>query len=120
MCCVGKFGQFRATSESRVRDRETAMSRTIKAIDTGSIHRITSGQVVIDLQAAVKELLENSFDAGATSVEVRFKEYGVSSIEVVDNGSGIAEDSYDLIGESPIFTSSSFLSHIHSTETSHV
>lgn len=40
----------------------------IKALDTSSVHRISSGQVVIDLQTAVKELLENSLDAGATSV----------------------------------------------------
>ena len=40
----------------------------IKAIDTQSIHRITSGQVVIDLQTAVKELVENSLDAGATNI----------------------------------------------------
>jgi DNA mismatch repair protein PMS2 len=45
-------------------------SSTIKAIDSNSIHRITSGQVVIDLQTAVKELVENSLDAGATSVGV--------------------------------------------------
>jgi len=44
------------------------MSKSIKAIDKTSVHRITSGQVVIDLQTAVKELLENSIDAGATSV----------------------------------------------------
>ena len=74
------------------------MPNTIKAIDTGSVHRITSGQVIIDLQTAVKELLENSFDAGATSVEVRFKEYGVSSVEVIDNGTGIAECDHDSIG----------------------
>lgn len=41
---------------------------TIKAIDRASIHRITSGQVVIDLQTAVKELIENSLDAGATNI----------------------------------------------------
>lgn len=44
------------------------MSKSIKAIDKASIHRITSGQVVIDLQNAVKELLENSLDAGATNI----------------------------------------------------
>ncbi|KAI0920198.1 hypothetical protein AcV5_010002 [Taiwanofungus camphoratus] len=69
----------------------------IKALDTSSVHRISSGQVVIDLQTAVKELLENSLDAGATSVEVRFKEYGLDVIEVVDNGSGIAPGDYDAI-----------------------
>lgn len=41
---------------------------SIKSIDNTSIHRITSGQVVIDLQTAVKELVENSIDAGATSI----------------------------------------------------
>jgi len=40
----------------------------IKAIDKTSVHRITSGQVVIDLQTGVKELVENSLDAGATNI----------------------------------------------------
>ncbi|KAG8949841.1 hypothetical protein FRC03_000214 [Tulasnella sp. 419] len=69
----------------------------IKAIDGTSVHRITSGQVVIDLQTAVKELVENSLDAGATSIEVRFKEYGLQAIEVIDNGSGIPKDDYPKI-----------------------
>ncbi|KAF9448738.1 DNA mismatch repair protein MutL [Macrolepiota fuliginosa MF-IS2] len=71
---------------------------TIKPIDKTSIHRITSGQVVIDLQTAVKELVENSLDAGATNIEVRFKQYGLVGIEVVDNGTGIAEKDHDSIG----------------------
>ena len=40
----------------------------IKQIDQNSVHRITSGQVVIDLQTAVKELVENSLDAGASNI----------------------------------------------------
>lgn len=40
----------------------------IKAIDESSIHRISSGQVLVDLQTAVKELVENSLDAGATNI----------------------------------------------------
>ncbi|KAI5824843.1 DNA mismatch repair protein MutL [Schizophyllum commune Tattone D] len=74
-----------------------AADTAIKAIDKASIHRITSGQVVIDLQTAVKELLENSLDAGATNIEVRFKNHGLKSIEVVDNGSGIAEKDFEGI-----------------------
>jgi DNA mismatch repair protein PMS2 len=74
-----------------------ASDNSIKAIDTSSVHRITSGQVVIDLQTAVKELVENSIDAGATSIEVRFKQYGLTSIEVIDNGSGIAPEDYESV-----------------------
>ncbi|KAL0576188.1 ATP-binding mismatch repair protein [Marasmius crinis-equi] len=73
-------------------------SKSIQAIDPNSVHQITSGQVVIDLQTAVKELVENSLDAGATNIEVRFKNYGLKSVEVVDNGSGIQEDDFESIG----------------------
>ena len=48
--------------------RRLGMSNTIKAIDAVSIHRISSGQIVTDLPTAVKELIENSLDAGATTV----------------------------------------------------
>jgi len=41
---------------------------SIKAIDGSSVHKITSGQVVVDLQTAVKEMVENSLDAGATTI----------------------------------------------------
>ena len=62
-----------------------------------SIHRMCSGQVVVDLATAVKELVENAVDAGATTVEVRLKEYGWKSIEVVDNGKGVSPSEYDVL-----------------------
>ena len=43
----------------------------IKPIDKAAVHRICSGQVVLDLATAVKELIENAVDAGATNIEVR-------------------------------------------------
>ncbi|KAK5053079.1 hypothetical protein LTR84_002053 [Exophiala bonariae] len=70
---------------------------TIKAIEAKSVHQIQSGQVIVDLCSVAKELIENSFDADATSVEVRFKNYGLDSIEVQDNGSGIAPANYDSL-----------------------
>ncbi|KAL8740813.1 MAG: hypothetical protein Q9190_006521 [Brigantiaea leucoxantha] len=77
---------------------------TIKAIEGRSvrkirpgIHQIQSGQVIIDLCSVVKELVENSLDAGATSVEIRFKSNGLESIEVQDNGAGISSENYETI-----------------------
>lgn len=52
--------------------------------------------MVLDLATAVKELVENSLDAGATNVEIRLKEYGSALIEVADNGSGVSPDNYEV------------------------
>ncbi|KAF2996820.1 hypothetical protein E8E13_002396 [Curvularia kusanoi] len=70
---------------------------TIKPIEGRSVHQIQSGQVIVDLQSVCKELVENSIDAGATSIEVRFKNNGLDAIEVQDNGSGIAPPDYETI-----------------------
>ncbi|KYQ92674.1 MutL DNA mismatch repair protein [Tieghemostelium lacteum] len=69
----------------------------IKAIDKDSVHRICSGQVILDLSIAVKELIENSLDAKSSSIEVRLKEYGEESIEVIDNGIGVDPPSFSLL-----------------------
>ncbi|XP_054285964.1 mismatch repair endonuclease PMS2-like [Macrosteles quadrilineatus] len=69
-------------------------SKNIKAIDKEAVHRICSGQVVLNLAVAVKELVENSLDAGATVIDVRLKEYGSELIEVTDNGSGVEPDNF--------------------------
>lgn len=70
---------------------------TIKAIEDRSVHQIQSGQVIVDLQSVAKELVENAIDAGATSIDIRFKNQGLDSIEVQDNGKGIAPEDYDSI-----------------------
>jgi DNA mismatch repair protein PMS2 len=66
---------------------------SITRINVQDIHRITSGQVIIDLPTVLKELIENSLDANSSSLEINFNNYGLDSIEVIDNGDGIgAED----------------------------
>lgn len=69
----------------------------IRAIDRSSIQKICSGQVVVDLATAVKEMVENSLDSGANSVEVKLKDMGATCIEVSDNGSGIDPSNYEGI-----------------------
>jgi DNA mismatch repair protein PMS2 len=71
---------------------------TIKPIEGRSVHQIQSGQVIVDLNSVAKELVENALDAGATAIEVRFKNNGLDSIEVQDNGSGIAPEDFQTIG----------------------
>jgi DNA mismatch repair protein PMS2 len=47
------------------------------------------------LATAVKELVENSLDAGARVIEVRLKEYGSELVEVIDNGIGVEEENFE-------------------------
>ena len=73
------------------------LASAIRPIAQASIHRICSGQVVLDLAGAVKELVENALDAGATNIEVRLKDYGADTIEVADNGSGVAPENHQAL-----------------------
>ncbi|KAK3398504.1 hypothetical protein B0T20DRAFT_469478 [Sordaria brevicollis] len=74
-----------------------ASDGAIRAIDSSTIHQIQSGQVIVDLCSVAKELVENALDAGATTIDVRFKNQGLDSIEVQDNGSGISSSNYESI-----------------------
>ena len=75
------------------------MSEPIQAVDKDSILNLCSGQVITDLASAVKELVENSLDAQATSIQIKFKNYGLGGVEVVDNGHGISDVNLAHIGK---------------------
>jgi len=49
------------------------------------------------LKSAVKELVENSLDAGSTQIEVKFFSSGLLGFEVTDNGKGIKESDFEIV-----------------------
>ena len=68
----------------------------IVLLDDLTINKIAAGEVIENPAAAIKEMVENSIDAGATSVTVEVKNGGKSLIKITDNGKGIAKDDLPL------------------------
>jgi len=68
----------------------------IEQLSTSIINKIAAGEVIERPASAVKELIENAVDAGATRVDITIEEGGSHLIRVVDNGHGIAADQMEL------------------------
>ena len=72
---------------------------SIVLLDDLTINKIAAGEVIERPASAIKEMLENSIDAGATNIIIEIKNGGISYIRITDNGKGIANDDLDMAFE---------------------
>ncbi|EDV21050.1 uncharacterized protein TRIADDRAFT_30981 [Trichoplax adhaerens] len=63
------------------------------------VRLISSGQVIHSIQSVIKELIENSLDAGATSIDIKLENFGLDKIEIRDNGCGIPATETAYMGQ---------------------
>lgn len=68
----------------------------INVLDIETVNKIAAGEVVERPASVVKELVENSIDAGADMITVEIKNGGISFIRITDNGSGIDKDDVEM------------------------
>ncbi|MEA3293761.1 MAG: DNA mismatch repair endonuclease MutL [Euryarchaeota archaeon] len=70
--------------------------KRIHVLDEATINKIAAGEVIERPASVVKELIENSIDAGATDIKVEVSGSGIKSIRVTDNGCGMSKDDVSM------------------------
>ncbi|RSL95061.1 hypothetical protein CEP52_012267 [Fusarium oligoseptatum] len=78
---------------------EASGPRRIKALDPNVVNKIAAGEIIVAPVHALKELIENAVDAGATSLDVMAKDGGLKLLQITDNGCGIQRDDLTILCE---------------------
>ncbi|XP_035428519.1 PMS1 protein homolog 1 isoform X5 [Cygnus atratus] len=82
----------------------------MKQLPAETVRLLSSSQVITSVVSVVKELIENSLDASATSIDVKLENYGFDKIEVRDNGNGVK------VADVPVMAIKHYTSKISSSE----
>lgn len=93
------------------------MSSKIRVLDEETINKIAAGEVIENPSSVVKELVENSIDAGSTEITIEIKGGGRQLIRITDNGCGMNKDDALLCLERHATSKLKEIDEIHSLDT---